>query len=247
MWQKIVTKSQEELWTSCDPGVGVSIDIFDEGSSRYGPRCSAPFSSNCVILYYRWWKVHTYTHTFPRLPCSWGSKYELGPACQRYSHEIWGVWYGFCFTSAAFAAKQNGLGVGFFHSQNIRSPRIHSFTTWESRARAWGIPFAGAACSISGMFLELVAVVMAPECDSGNMVLEPEISFSFFFFHITYLFYTHQCIHVNPNLPIYPTTTPTPCHFPPLVAIHLFSTSVSLFLPCKPVICTIFLDSTYMR
>ena len=24
-----------------------------------------------------------------------------------------------------------------------------------------------------------------------------------------------------------------PCHFPPLVSIHLFSTSVSLFLPCK--------------
>ena len=27
---------------------------------------------------------------------------------------------------------------------------------------------------------------------------------------------------------------PPPCHFPPLVSIHLFSTSVSLFLPCKP-------------
>ena len=28
---------------------------------------------------------------------------------------------------------------------------------------------------------------------------------------------------------------PPPCHFPPLVSIHLFSTSMSLFLPCKPV------------
>ena len=28
---------------------------------------------------------------------------------------------------------------------------------------------------------------------------------------------------------------PHPCHFPPLVSIHLFPTSVSLFLPCKPV------------
>ena len=43
---------------------------------------------------------------------------------------------------------------------------------------------------------------------------------------ISYLFYTYQCIYVNPNLPIHPTTTP-------LVSIRLFSTSVSLFLPCK--------------
>ena len=52
---------------------------------------------------------------------------------------------------------------------------------------------------------------------------------------ISHLFYTHQCIHVNPNLPIHHTTTPTPLRFPPLVSIHLFSTSVSLFLPCKEV------------
>ena len=49
----------------------------------------------------------------------------------------------------------------------------------------------------------------------------------------SYLFYTYQCIHVKPNLPIQPSTTPLPC-FPPLVSIRLFSTSVSLFLPCKP-------------
>ena len=51
---------------------------------------------------------------------------------------------------------------------------------------------------------------------------------------ISYLFYTHQCIHVNPNLPIHPTTT-TALPLPPLVSIRLFSTSVSQFLPCKPV------------
>ena len=49
---------------------------------------------------------------------------------------------------------------------------------------------------------------------------------------ISHPFYTHQCIHVNPNLPIHPTTT-IPHHFPPLVSIRLFSTAVSLFLPCK--------------
>ena len=44
---------------------------------------------------------------------------------------------------------------------------------------------------------------------------------------ISYLFYTQQCIYVNPNLPIHPTPPS------PLVSIHLFSTSVSLFLLCK--------------
>ena len=52
---------------------------------------------------------------------------------------------------------------------------------------------------------------------------------------ISHQFCTHQCIHVNPNLPIHPTTTATPCRFPPLVSIRLFCTAVSLFLPCKPV------------
>ena len=48
---------------------------------------------------------------------------------------------------------------------------------------------------------------------------------------ISYLFYTYCCIHVNPNSSHhYPRR-----HFPPLVSIHLFSTSVSLFLPWKPV------------
>ena len=52
---------------------------------------------------------------------------------------------------------------------------------------------------------------------------------------ISHQFYTYQCIHVNPNRPIHHTTTPTPCHFPPLVSICLFSTSLSQFLLCKPV------------
>ena len=52
---------------------------------------------------------------------------------------------------------------------------------------------------------------------------------------ISHHFYTHQCIHVNRNRPIHHTSTPTPHRFPPLVSIRLFSTSVSQFLPCKPV------------
>ena len=64
-------------------------------------------------------------------------------------------------------------------------------------------------------------------------------SFLIYFFILQVLishpFYTHQCIHVNPNLPIHHTTTHTCLCFPPLVSIRLFSTSVSQFLPCKPV------------
>ena len=52
---------------------------------------------------------------------------------------------------------------------------------------------------------------------------------------ISHPFYIHQCIHVNPFLSVHHTTTTTPSRFPPLVSIRLFSTSVSLFLPCKPV------------
>ena len=63
---------------------------------------------------------------------------------------------------------------------------------------------------------------------------------------ISHPFYTHQCIHVHPNLPIHPTTTTTPRCFPPLVSIHFFSTSVSQFLPCKPVHLYHFLGSTYI-
>ena len=64
---------------------------------------------------------------------------------------------------------------------------------------------------------------------------------------VSHQFYTHQCINVNHIRPVHHTTIPTPCGFPPLVPVRLFSTSVSQLLFCKPVICTIFLGSTYMR
>ena len=38
---------------------------------------------------------------------------------------------------------------------------------------------------------------------------------------ISYPFYTHQCIHVNPNLPTHHTTTPTPPWLSPL-GVHTF-------------------------
>ena len=41
--------------------------------------------------------------------------------------------------------------------------------------------------------------------------------------------------HISVYMSIPVSTTTHPPRFPPLVSIHLFSTSVSLFLPCKPV------------
>ena len=64
------------------------------------------------------------------------------------------------------------------------------------------------------------------------------LNFTYFFIQqvlISHPFYTQQCIHVNPNRLIHHTTTAPRHRFPPLVSIRLFSTSVSLFLPCKPV------------
>ena len=64
---------------------------------------------------------------------------------------------------------------------------------------------------------------------------------------ISYPFYTYQCIHVSPNLPIHPTTTTTPATFPPwcpyVCSLHL----CLYFYPANQFICTIFLGSTYMR
>ena len=54
-------------------------------------------------------------------------------------------------------------------------------------------------------------------------------------------FYTQQCTYVSPNHPILPTLSLS--H--PLVAIHLFFMSVSLFLFCKQVHLYHFSKSTY--
>ena len=73
---------------------------------------------------------------------------------------------------------------------------------------------------------------------TGRRIFFFEFNFIYFFIQqvlISHPFYTHQCIRVNPNRPIHHTTSTTPRRFPPLVSIHLFSTSVSQFLYCKPV------------
>ena len=60
------------------------------------------------------------------------------------------------------------------------------------------------------------------------------LNFILFFLYSRFLLvihFIHISVYVNPNLPIHHH----PPHFPPLVSIRLFSTSVSLFLPRKPV------------
>ena len=76
-----------------------------------------------------------------------------------------------------------------------------------------------------------------------------EFYFIYFFIQqvlISYAFYTYQCIHVNPNLPVHHTTSP-PATFPPwcpyVCSLHLCLN----FCPANWFICTIFLGSTYMR
>ena len=59
------------------------------------------------------------------------------------------------------------------------------------------------------------------------------LNFIYFFIQwvlISYLFYTYKCIYVNPNLPIHPTTTIAPRHFPPLVSLHLLRLPFSYFI-----------------
>ena len=55
---------------------------------------------------------------------------------------------------------------------------------------------------------------------------------------VTHLFYTQQCIHINPNLLI----DPFPLHISPLINISLVSKYLSLFLSF---IVSFLLDNTY--
>ena len=94
-------------------------------------------------------------------------------------------------------------------------------------------------------FLKLFSLIFhSPVFSSSFMAYH---SFSFFFlmffiylfFLISHPFYTHQCIHVSPNLPIHHTTTPTR---PPLspAGVHTFflyfgvSISVLQISSCVP-------------
>ena len=78
-----------------------------------------------------------------------------------------------------------------------------------------------------------------------------KFNFIYFFIKqvISHQFYTHQCIHVNPNCPIHHPTIPTPppAAFPPwcpyVCSLHLCLN----FCPANRFICTIFLGSTYMH
>ena len=60
-----------------------------------------------------------------------------------------------------------------------------------------------------------------------------------YFFNTAELLLLIYFIHISVSIPISqfnsPPPPPQPSHFPPLVSIHLFSTSLSLFLPCEPI------------
>ena len=78
------------------------------------------------------------------------------------------------------------------------------------------------------------------------------IKWTLFYFFIQQVlisqqFYTHQCIHAHPNLPIHHSTTTTTLPLSPSWCPYVCSLRLCLsFCPANRFICTIFLGSTYM-
>ena len=64
----------------------------------------------------------------------------------------------------------------------------------------------------------VILLLVQKICEPGSRAVRATISF---FFLISHQFYTHHCIHVNPNCPIQHTTIPTPLQFSPL-GVHTF-------------------------
>ena len=107
----------------------------------------------------------------------------------------------------------------------LQTRRLSSCGSWAQLLRGmWDLPRPG---------LEPVSPALAGGFSTTVPPGKPCICFFIQQVLISHQFYTHQCIHVNPNRPVHHTTTPNPCRFPCLVCIRLFSTSVSQFLPCK--------------
>ena len=94
-----------------------------------------------------------------------------------------------------------------------------------------------------------------PHCSKGScicwcafpptekLVFKDKNAFFFWIFEFYFIYFLYSrfllvihFIHISVYMSI-PISQfippPPPCHFPPLASIHLFSTSVSLFLPCK--------------
>ena len=63
----------------------------------------------------------------------------------------------------------------------------------------------------------------------------------FYFIYFLYnkfllvIYFIHITVHMSNPISQFIPPPPPPHHFPPLVSMHLFSTSGSLFLPCEPV------------
>ena len=57
----------------------------------------------------------------------------------------------------------------------------------------------------------------------------------FYFLYCMLLLVIHISVYMSIPISQFIPPPPPPGHFPPLGSIHLFSISVSLFLPCKPV------------
>ena len=82
---------------------------------------------------------------------------------------------------------------------------------------------------------------LCPQVHSLHLHLFIFLIFEFYFIYFLYsifllvIHFIHISVYMSIPISQFIPPPPTPHHFPPLVSIHLFSTSVSLFLPCKPV------------
>ena len=114
----------------------------------------------------------------------------------------------------------------------------------------------GVSCLLGRLSSASIQLVFCRSCSTcrcisdvflGRTVISTSYSSAILKLLSSHQFYTHQCVHVNPNLSIHHTTTSTPRGFPPFVSIRFFSTSVSQYLLCKPVHLYHFVCSTCMR
>ena len=118
-------------------------------------------------------------------------------------------------------------------SHEIRASSSLAFKTLHSLVSSYLPIFIAAICSE----LITVPIIVIPASH-----LHHPISF---FFGILFIFlysrfllvihFIHISVYMSIPISQFITPPPLPRHFPPLVSIRLFSTSVSLFLPCKPV------------
>ena len=114
-----------------------------------------------------------------------------------------------CFQKKRFHASNAG-DAGSISGGGTKTPRA----AWRGQKKGGGGSVGGDRKTDRSLLLESESIWWEK---GGNT----DLCFLFFIFLVSHKFYTHQCIHVNPNRPIQHTTIPTPPRFSPL-GVHTF-------------------------